>query len=172
MVYALLGRLHAGTVHRSHQIRTLLEGEKGQGTVEYVGLKTTRVKALSGEQLVFANSDLLSSRVRNFKRMYERRIVFGLGVTYDTPRTQLERIPGMIRAAVEAQENVRFDRSHFHNYGAFSLDFETVYHVLVPDYNAYMDIQQAINFEIHRAFEDAGIEFAIPTQTIHMANAD
>jgi small-conductance mechanosensitive channel len=139
------------------------------GTVEYVGLKTTRVKALSGEQLVFANSDLLASRVRNFKRMYERRIVFGLGVTYDTPRAKLEQIPGMIRAAVEAQEQVRFDRAHFLKYGAFSLDFETVYYVLVPEYNTYMDVQQAINFEIHRAFEAAGIEFAFPTQTIHMA---
>lgn len=139
------------------------------GTVEYVGLKTTRVKSLSGEQLVFANSDLLGSRVRNFKRMYERRIVFTIGVTYQTPRAHLERIPPIIRAAVERQQNTRFDRSHFHAYGDFSLNFETVYHVLVPEYNAYMDVQQAINFEIHRAFEEAGIEFAYPTQTVFLA---
>ncbi|MGH7446139.1 MAG: mechanosensitive ion channel family protein, partial [Longimicrobiales bacterium] len=139
------------------------------GTVEYIGLKTTRVKSLSGEQLVFANGDLLSSRVRNFKRMYERRIVFSLGVTYQTPRAQLEQIPSMIRAAVERQQNTRFDRSHFLAYGDFSLNFETVYYVLVPEYNTYMDVQQAINFEIHRAFEDAGIEFAYPTQTVFVA---
>ena len=139
------------------------------GTVDYVGLKTTRVRSLSGEQIVFANADLLNSRIRNFKRMYERRIVFTLGVTYQTPRTQLEQIPAMIRAAVERQENARFDRSHFHAYGDFSLNFETVYYVLVPDYNVYMDIQQAINLEIHRAFEAAGIEFAYPTQTLFMA---
>ena len=138
------------------------------GTVEYVGLKTTRVKSLSGEQLVFANSDLLSSRIRNFKRMYERRIVFSLGVTYQTPRDVLERIPGMIRAAVEKQENTRFDRAHFKEYGDFALTFEVVYIVLSPDFNAYMDVQQAINFEIHRAFEEAGIEFAYPTQTLFL----
>jgi small-conductance mechanosensitive channel len=141
------------------------------GTVEYVGLKTTRVKSLSGEQLVFANSDLLGARVRNFKRMYERRIVFGLGVTYDTPRAKLEQIPQMIREAVERQQNTRFDRAHFKEYGDFSLNFEVVYFVLVPEYNTYMDVQQAINFEIHRAFESAGIEFAYPTQTIFMARA-
>jgi small-conductance mechanosensitive channel len=141
------------------------------GTVEYVGLKTTRVKSLSGEQIVFSNSDLLSSRIRNFKRMYERRIAFTIGVTYQTPRAQLEGIPGMIRLAVERQQNTRFDRSHFHAYGDFSLNFETVYYVLVPEYNTYMDIQQAINFEIHRAFEEAGIEFAYPTQTLLLARA-
>ena len=141
------------------------------GTVEYVGLKTTRVKSLSGEQLVFANSDLLGARVRNFKRMYERRIVFGLGVTYDTPRAKLEQIPQMIREAVERQQNTRFDRAHFKEYGDFSLNFEVVYFVLVPEYNTYMDVQQAINFDIHRAFESAGIEFAYPTQTIIMARA-
>lgn len=141
------------------------------GTVEYVGLKTTRVQSLSGEQIVFANADLLNSRIRNFKRMYQRRIVFTLGVTYQTPRTQLEQIPAMIRAAVERQENTRFDRSHFLAYGDFSLNFETVYHVLVPDYNVYMDIQQAINLEIHREFESAGIEFAYPTQTLLIARA-
>jgi small-conductance mechanosensitive channel len=141
------------------------------GTVEYVGLKTTRVQSLSGEQIVFANADLLNSRIRNFKRMYQRRIVFTLGVTYQTPRAQLEQIPSIIRAAVERQENARFDRSHFLSYGDFSLNFETVYHVLVPDYNVYMDIQQAINLEIHREFEAAGIEFAYPTQTLFMAKA-
>lgn len=141
------------------------------GTVEYVGLKTTRVKSLSGEQIVFANADLLNSRIRNFKRMYERRIVFTLGVTYQTPRARLEQIPPMIRAAVERQENARFDRSHFQAYGDFSLNFETVYYVLVPDYSAYMDIQQAINLEIHREFEAAGIEFAYPTQTLFMEKA-
>jgi small-conductance mechanosensitive channel len=138
------------------------------GTVEYIGLKTTRVRSLSGEQLVFANSDLLDSRIRNFKRMYQRRVVFSIGVTYQTPRAQLERIPAIIRAAVERQENARFDRAHFATYGDFSLNFETVYHVLGPDYSEYMDIQQAINFEIHREFEVAGIEFAYPTQTIFM----
>jgi small-conductance mechanosensitive channel len=138
------------------------------GTVEYVGLKTTRVRSLSGEQIVFANADLLDSRIRNFKRMYERRVVFGLGVTYDTPRETMVRIPTMIREIVEAQEGVRFDRAHFKAYGAFSLDIEVVYYVLSPDFGVYMDAQQAINLEIMRSFEAEEIEFAFPTQTLHL----
>lgn len=136
------------------------------GTVERVGLKTTRVRSLSGEQLIFANSDLLNARVRNYKRMVERRIVFSIGVTYQTPREKLQAIPGIIREIVEGSEEARFDRSHFQKYGAFSLDFETVYYVLSPDYNRYMDIQQDINLSLFERFEREGIEFAYPTQTL------
>jgi small-conductance mechanosensitive channel len=142
------------------------------GTIENVGLKTTRVRSLSGEQLVFANSDLLDSRIRNYKRMFERRILFTIGVTYQTPREQLQRIPTMIREAVEAQENARFDRSHFKAYGNFSIDFETVYYVRLPDYNVYMDVQQDINLAIHEAFENEGLEFAYPTQTVIIEKAE
>jgi small-conductance mechanosensitive channel len=138
------------------------------GTVEYIGLKTTRVRALGGEQLVFSNADLLASRVRNFGRMAERRIVFTLGVTYQTPRALLEEIPAIIRAAVEAQPHTRCDRSHLSGYGASSIDFETAWYVLVPDFGTYMDVQQAIYLDIHRAFEDRGIEFAYPTQTLFL----
>ncbi len=141
------------------------------GSVEYIGLKTTRLRSLSGEQLVFANTDLLKSRIRNFGRMYERRVVFKIGVTYQTPRAQLEAIPGMIRSAIQGQQRVRFDRSHFQSYGDFALIFETVYYVLGPDYNLYMDIQQAINLYIHARFEEQGIEFAYPTQTLHLVQA-
>ncbi len=138
------------------------------GTVEFIGLKTTRVRALGGEQLVFSNADLLSSRVRNFGRMAERRIVFTLGVTYQTPRALLEEVPAIIRAAVEAQPHTRCDRSHLSGYGASSIDFETAWYVLVPDFGTYMDVQQAIYLDIHRAFEDRGIEFAYPTQTLFL----
>ena len=138
------------------------------GSVEHVGLKTTRVRSLSGEQLVFSNSDLLKSRLRNYGRMFERRVAFNLGVTYQTPRDKLKQIPGILRAAIEAQERTRFDRSHFAAYGDFSLNFETVYYVLGPDYNLYMDIQQAINLFVHERFEQAGIEFAYPTQTLFL----
>jgi len=141
------------------------------GAVESVGLKTTRIRSLSGEQLVLSNSDLLSSRIRNYGRMYERRVVFAIGVTYDTPREKLKAIPQIIRKALEAQDNTRFDRSHFKAYGAFSLDFETVYYVTKADYNVYMDIQQAVNLHIHERFEEEGIEFAFPTQTVYVANA-
>jgi len=139
------------------------------GSVEHVGLKTTRLRSLSGEQLVFSNSDLLKSRIRNYGRMYERRVVFEIGVTYQTPRSKLEIIPSILREAVEASEGTRFDRSHFKAYGNFSLNFETVYYVLSADYNRYMDIQQAVNLHIHQRFEEEGIEFAYPTQTVFVA---
>jgi small-conductance mechanosensitive channel len=139
------------------------------GTVEHVGLKTTRLRSLSGEQLVFSNSDLLSSRIRNYKRMEERRAVFQIGVTYDTPPDVVRRIPEMLQEAVEAREGTRFDRAHFKQYGPSSLDFETVYYMTVPDYNAFMDAQQAINLELLDRFSEQGIEFAFPTRTVHLA---
>jgi small-conductance mechanosensitive channel len=138
------------------------------GGVEHIGLKTTRLRSLSGEQLVFSNTDLLNSRIRNYGRMLERRVVFTLGVTYQTPLEQLKRIPGLIRKAVEAQQNTRFDRSHFMKHADFSLNFETVYYVLSSDYSQYMDIQQDILLNIHEQFEVHGIEFAYPTQTLYM----
>jgi len=136
------------------------------GRVEKLGLKTMRLRALYGAQLVFANTDLLQSRIRNLKRMDERRIVFNVGVTYETPQEKLAAIPDMIRAIVEGQENARFDRSHFKEFGDFSLNFETVYYVLVPDYNVYMDLQQAINLAIFEKFAAEAIEFAYPTQEL------
>lgn len=142
------------------------------GSVEHIGLKTTRLRSLSGEQLVFSNSDLLNSRIRNYGRMFERRVVFTIGVTYDTPREKLMRIPGIIREAIEAQDKTRFDRSHFMKYGDYSLDFETVYYVLSPEYNVYMDIQQAINFMIHERFEQENIEFAYPTQKLFVESIE
>lgn len=142
------------------------------GTVEKVGLKTTRVRSLEGEQLVFSNSDLLSSRIRNYKRMYERRITFAFGVTYETPYEKLTSIPGMVKEIVTSHDPVRFDRAHFKSYGDFSLDFEVVYYVLVPDYNAYMDVQQSINLALYKRFAEEGIDFAYPTQTLYLEKED
>lgn len=142
------------------------------GSVEHVGLKTTRVRSLSGEQLVFSNSDLLKSRLRNYGRMYERRVAFNIGVTYDTTQEQLQKVPRIMRTAIENQDKTRFDRSHFFKYGDYALIFETVYYVLGPDYNLYMDIQQAINLEINEAFEREGIVFAYPTQTLLMRQVE
>jgi small-conductance mechanosensitive channel len=145
----------------------IVVGEQS-GTVERVGLKTTRVRSLSGEQLVFSNSDLLSSRIRNFKRMQERRVVFSFGVTYQTPRAEVEAIPAMIREILEATEGARFDRSHFKGFGDSALLFEAVYFVLSPDYTRYMDLQQAVNLAVMERFEARDIEFAYPTRTIHV----
>ncbi|MEZ4574095.1 MAG: mechanosensitive ion channel family protein [Vampirovibrionales bacterium] len=137
------------------------------GTVKHIGLKTTRLQSLSGEELVFSNDDLLSSRVRNFLKMHERRVVFGLGVTYDTPVDKLATIPDTVRGIIEAQAFTRADRAHFAKFGASSLDFEFVYYVEGNDYSRYMDVQQAINLAIMRHFADHGIEFAFPTQTLY-----
>ncbi len=142
------------------------------GTVEHVGLKSTHIRSSSGEQLVFSNSDLLSSRIRNFKRMQERRAVFSTRVTYDTPRKKLEAIPEMIRKVVEGQDLTRFDRSHFKTFGDFALVIETVYYMTVPDYGAFMDVQQAINLELFRIFSEEGIEFALSTQTIQVETGE
>lgn len=138
------------------------------GTVERVGLKSTHIRSVSGEQLVFSNSDLLNSRIRNYRRMQERRAVFTLGVTYDTPAEKLAAIPQMVQELVEEQEQTRFGRCHFKSFGDFSLDIETVFHMTVPDYDAYMDVQQAINLGLHQRFAREGIEFAFPTQTLHL----
>jgi small-conductance mechanosensitive channel len=136
------------------------------GTIEHVGLKTTRIRSLGGEQIVFSNTDLLKSRIHNYGRMAERRIVFSVGVTYGTPADKLRAIPGLIRQAVEAQSGVRFDRSNFKDFGDSSLNFETVYYVLDPDYNRFMNTQEAINLGIYSRFEKAGIGFAFPTRTV------
>ncbi|MGH8688058.1 MAG: mechanosensitive ion channel family protein [Burkholderiales bacterium] len=133
------------------------------GTVDRVGLKTTRVTSLSGEQLVFGNAQLLGARIHNYQRMQERRILFSLGVTYETAAEKLRAIPGWIKAAVEAQPDLRFDRAHFKEYAESSLNFEIVYFVLSTDYNLYMDRQQTINHAIFDKFAAEGVEFAYPT---------
>jgi small-conductance mechanosensitive channel len=136
------------------------------GTVEQIGLKTTRLRSLSGEQIIFANGELLKGRIRNYKRLYERRNLFAIDVTYDTPTNVVASIPGMLREIVEAQRPVRFDRSHFSAYTDSALRFETVYFVLDPDYNLHMDIQQAIFLAVLERFRGERIEFAFPTRVI------
>lgn len=143
----------------------IVVGDK-MGAVEYVGIKTTRLRAIGGEQLVFSNTDLTNSRVHNFKKMEKRRVVFKLGVTYQTPLEKLKAIPQMVKDIITAQEDAAFDRGHFASYGDFSLNFEFVYMVTGADYAKYMDIQQAINLAIFAAFEKEKIEFAFPTQTL------
>jgi len=142
------------------------------GSVEKVGVKTTRLRSLSGEQLVFSNNDLLGSRIRNYGRMFERRVLFSIGVIYQTPPDKLRLAATILREAVQAQDKVRFDRAHFKSYGDFALSFEVVYYVLSPDYNVYMDIQQAINLLIYERFAEEQIEFAYPTQTLFVSRAD
>jgi small-conductance mechanosensitive channel len=140
------------------------------GTVEYVGLKTTRIRSLGGEQIIFSNTELLKNRIRNYKRMQERRVLFEFGVTHETAIGDIERIPGMVREIITAGGmETRFDRAHFKACGENALQFEVVYYVLDPDYNKYMDIQQRINLELLQRFRERGIAFAHPTRTLYLA---
>jgi small-conductance mechanosensitive channel len=137
-----------------------------QGTVERIGIKTTRVRALSGELIIFSNNDLLKSTIHNWQRMDERRVPFTVEVVQDTPPDVLERIPAMLKEAIESQPKTRFVRAHFKACGAYAFIFEAVYHVLSREYRVYMDVHQAVNLGIVRAFADHGIAFAYPTQTV------
>lgn len=140
------------------------------GTVEHIGLKTTRLRALQGEEIVISNSELTTARVQNFKRMQKRRIVFAFGVTYDTSAEKMKKIPQIVKNAIDPLEKAEHDRTHFKNFGDSSLDFEVVFYVLTGDYTEYMDIRQKINLAIMEEFEKEGIEMAFPTRTVHLIN--
>lgn len=136
------------------------------GTIEYVGIKTTQIRALGGEQIIIGNSNLTNSRIHNYKRMVQRRVVFSLDVEYGTPLETLQNIPPMLKSIVQKRKLTTFDRAHFAAYKDWSLRFEVVYFVLSADFNTYMDIQQEINFEIYQEFEKQKINFAFPTQSM------
>ena len=136
------------------------------GNVKKIGMKSTRVQLLQGEELVLANSVLTTTNVRNFKKLKKRRASFSFGVTYDTPSKKLKKIPDIIKEIIEKNEILEVLRIHFKEFGDFSLNFEVVYYIRNKDYTVYMDVQQEINFAIKEAFEKEGIEMAFPTQTI------
>lgn len=146
-------------------------GEK-LGTVEKIGIKTTRIRALQGEEIVIPNQKLTSTEIQNFKRMKKRRIVFGFGVTYQTPVKKLKKIPSWIEKIITKQELASFDRVHFRDFGDSSLDFEVAYYVKTGDFRSYLDTQQSINLSILEAFEKEGVSMAYPTKTIHLSKND
>lgn len=140
------------------------------GTVEQIGVKSVRVRSVNGEQIIMPNADLLASRIRNWGRMRERRITFTLALSPETPRDKLELLPKNLRAIIEAEKDVRFDRSHFAKISA-ALEFETVYFVTTSDYARYMDIQQSINLQIIDLLAREQIEFAVPSQRLWLENS-
>lgn len=148
----------------------IVVGDTG-GTVENIGIRSTRLRASSGEQLVFGNDDLLTSRIRNMKRMDDRRAVVSLRVGYETAPDKIERIPEMVQNIVEKRDNVRFDRAHITALGDSALTVEGIYYLTDPDFKLFLDTQQAVNLEIIRAFERHGIEWALPAQTVHVNKA-
>lgn len=151
---------------RPFEVGDFIIVDEKKGTVEAIGIKTSRIRSLTGEELVFSNSDLTKSRIHNYKRMNKRRIVFKIGVVYQTSIENLKVIPEIIKGIIKKQSEVEFDRAHFFSYGESSLDFEVVYYIMNSDYNKYMDVQQAINLSIFEEFEKAGIQFAYPTRTV------
>jgi small-conductance mechanosensitive channel len=138
------------------------------GTVKEVGIKSTRIQHLGGQELIVSNRELTDVRIHNYKRMERRRIVFHFGVVYQTPPEKLKMIPDMVKSIIGEIETAQVDRVHFKEYGDFSLNFEVVYYVGTPDYVVYMDIQQRINLALAVKFKEEQIEFAYPTQTIFL----
>lgn len=145
----------------------IIVGDK-MGTVEKIGIKTTRIKALQGEEIVIPNAKLTSEVIQNFKKMKKRRVSFSFGVTYETPSKRLEDIPKLIEKIVSNQEFADFDRAHFKEFGDSALIFEVVYHVTTSEYNLYMDTQQAINLELLDSLSKFNVSMAYPTTTVHV----
>ncbi|MCF4998758.1 mechanosensitive ion channel [Pseudomonas syringae] len=140
------------------------------GTVEHVGLKTTRIRSLGGEQIVMANADMIGSTIQNYKRLQERRIVFEFRLTYDCSADQIRQITQRVEEIIKSEDNARFDRCHFRSFGENALEFETVYIVLDASYNVYMDVQQRINLQIMEAIADLDANFAFPSRTVYVAS--
>jgi len=149
----------------------IVVGDK-MGTVEGIGVKTTRVKALNGEELIFSNNELTSAQIRNYKKMKERRASFKFGVTYNTPPEKLKKIPGIVKKAVESTEDVKFDRGFFDNFEDSAITFEVVYYVQKPDYNVYTEQNQKIAFKLKEELDKERIEMAFPTQTVYLKKED
>jgi small-conductance mechanosensitive channel len=156
---------------RPFEIGDYINIDTFSGTIEHIGIKTTRIRSLSGEQLIFSNTDLTTARLRNYKRMERRRINFKFSVTYQTEHEKLQEIPALVSRIVTAITDTEYERTHFSSYGDSGLLFDVVYYVTTGDYIRYMDIQQEINLSMKLEFEKRGIDFAYPTQTIHISDA-
>lgn len=170
-VQNVLGDLFAAFsiyVDRPFDLGDFVVVDSFMGNVEKIGWRSTQLRSLGGEMIVLANSDLARARIRNFKRMSERRALVQFGVEYGTPAAKVEAIPGIVRETIEGIEGLRFDRAHFAKYGESSLDFETVFYVLAPDYVSFMDCQQELLLTLYRRFEREEIAFAFPTRTLHV----
>jgi small-conductance mechanosensitive channel len=171
-VQNILGDLFASlsiAIDKPFEVGDFVTVGSASGTIEHVGLKSTRIRSLGGEQIVMSNTDLLKQTISNYKLLQERRVVFGFGVTYDTSVQQARMIPGAVERIVKASSHLRFDRAHLTRFGESSLDYEVVYYVLSSDYTLYMDEQQRINLELMQALGKMGVSFAFPTRTIVLA---
>jgi small-conductance mechanosensitive channel len=165
----VLGDLFSGLViffDRPFELGDFISVGEHMGSVEKIGIKTSRIRSIGGEQIVLPNTDLTSARIRNFKRLQRRRVVFTVGVAYETPTEKLRQIPGWIAEIISAQETATFDRAHFVTYGDSALQYEIVFFIETSEYLVYMDIRQQVNLDIKEKFESEGIDFAYPTRTV------
>lgn len=171
-VQNILGDLFASlsiAIDKPFEVGDFIVVNNVAGTIELVGLKSTRIRSLGGEQIVMSNTDLLKQTISNYKRLQQRRIVYTFGITYDTTPEQAQEVPNIVKRAVESSSRLRFDRAHLLNFGESSLDYEVVFFVLDPDYNVYMDERQALNLKLMQEFAAIGVEFAFPTRTLHVS---
>lgn len=137
------------------------------GVIKHIGIKSTRIQALGGQELVMSNSELTNSRINNYKKMNSRRVVFEFGVEYGTSTKQLKKIKEIVSKIIDKEERTKLDRVHFKNFGDSSLNFECVYYIDTNDYNIYMDVQEKINLAIKEKVEGMGVDFAFPSRTIY-----
>lgn len=151
------------------QIGDFIVAGSHSGTVEKIGIKTTRIRALQGEEIVISNNELTGARVQNFKKMQKRRVVSSFGILYETPVEKIKNIKQIVTNIFNNLENAELSRVHFKQLGDFSLNFEVVYNITTGDYNIFMDVQEKFNFALMEAFESEGIEFAYPTQKLFVA---
>lgn len=154
---------------RPFELGDFLSIDNFSGTIEHIGIKTTRIRGLGGEEIIFSNTNLVNSRLRNFKRMKKRRVAFNFGVTHQTNLEQLKEIPEIIKTIFQGINGAGLDRVHFSSLGDSGLNFEVVYYVNSKDYNQYMNIQQEINLRIKEEFDKRSILFAYPTQTVYLS---
>ena len=172
-VQNILGDLFASlsiVIDKPFVIGDVIAVDAFTGTVEHVGLKTTRLRSATGEQIIIANGDLLKTRIRNFKRMTERRMLFTFNVVYQTPPDKLAMIPEILREILVDIPQTRFERAHFKGFGASALEFEAVYWMLTPDHLKSMDVQQRVNLALMSRLEKAGISFACPGPAVVIQN--
>jgi len=171
-VQNILGDLFASLAlyfDRPFDIGDTIKVNDDVGTVLKIGMRSTRVKSVNGEEIIFPNADLMQSRIHNYRRMAERRVLLQVGVLYGTTADEIAAAATLLKEAIESVgSGVRFDRAHFKGFGASSLDFEAVYWIQGPDYTVFMEHQQSVNLEVMRRFEKAGLDFAFPTRTLHI----
>ncbi|MFA7117933.1 MAG: mechanosensitive ion channel family protein [Sphaerochaetaceae bacterium] len=150
-------------IDKPFQIGDFIKIGNDLGIVDKIGIKTTRLRTLNGQILIISNQELTTARVENFRQIEKRRSLFTIGLTYETPRESLEKVPKIIKEVIEKQEKTEFDRCHFIGYGDFSLNFETSFYVAVETYSEFLDVVEKVNLEIYSSFKENNLNFAYPT---------